>query len=84
MPIVWYSTTMGRKPLSDVRRRDCELRIRLTVAERFMFYEVAMASESLSDKRGDTSKWAREVLNKAAREQWREIFGRDWTVDFPD
>jgi uncharacterized protein (DUF1778 family) len=50
---------MGRKPISDERKSDKPLKIRLTDAERA---ELDRAAGAVG-----TSTWARDVLMKAAR-----------------
>ncbi len=51
---------MGRKPLSDARKSDTPLRIRLTAGEREQLDNAA------EDAGLATSAWARELLLRAA------------------
>lgn len=54
----------GRPPKSDEDRRDAELRIRLTTAERSQLDAAAVS---------DTSTWARELLLLASRAHKAEL-----------
>jgi hypothetical protein len=60
--VVATTTVMGRPPLSDEDRRDKPLRIRLTDDERQLLDEAAKAAGC-----ANTSCWARETLEKAAK-----------------